>query len=164
MNTIEGKELIRSREDIKLAVNGATCIPWEEESWANYANDYMWKFHLYIFVAMLSREVAEAYSLSIFSVRVLVLITIPIYLVQVVISGYALRGGTRRYNGWMNRWNVANKDKPNPCFIEFGNARDWLWVEILILYINVLYLVLVLVFNRLKNADNKVKAIIKTFK
>ena len=31
-------------------------------------------------------------------------------------------------------------------------------------YINVLYLVLVLVFNRLKNADNKVKAIIKTFK
>ena len=143
-------------------VNEAGCIPWD--SWTNESNDLMWKIHLYIFIAMLFREIAEAYSISIFSVRVFMLLTIPTYLGQVVLCGFSLRAVDKRHEGWKNRWKLANGDKENPCYVDFGNAGEWLWAEILVLYINVIYLILSLMMFRFKSADNKIRTVMKTFK
>lgn len=108
---------------------------------------------------MFFREWIETYSISVYSVRVLILVTIPLYLSQVIYTGYALRGHTKRINGWKNRWDIKNvKDGEaleNPCYIAFGNSKEWLWTEILVLYMNLVYLVVFMIYQKFKWNDKK---------
>ena len=134
------------RKAIDDLIKKGDCVEWE--SWANVTNELLWKTHLYIFFAMVFREISEAYSLSLFSVKVIMLLTIPNYLSNVVMSGYSLRGATKRHNGW-----IARSKADTPCKVIFGNSKDWLWVEVLILYINIVYLILFLIYRRLKSND-----------
>ena len=99
-------------ETVIKKVDDAECLAWE--SWANTTNDLMWKIHLYIFLAMILREVTEAYSLSVFSVRVLMLLTIPGYLSQTILCSYSLRGAKKRHDGWIERNNFEG-DLTDPC-------------------------------------------------
>ena len=136
-----------------MSDNLAKCIPWD--SWANITNKKKQLAHLYIFLVMFFREWIETYSISVYSVRVLILVTIPLYLSAVIYTGYALRGHTKRHEGWEKRWIIANPGDENPCFVAFGNSKEWLWTEILILYMNLVYLIVFMFYKKLRYYDRK---------